>query len=105
MKRFLLLEHFFNSALLFISRTWASLCKKITLFDSKGEAIAYIDTSDELTIYLWDGDPVAYLYDYDHIYGFNGKHLGWFIDGIVWDNKGNVVGFIECKQLVSNLEL
>ncbi len=35
-----------------------------------------------LTIYLWGGKPVAYLSaesdDGFHVYGFNGKHLGWF---------------------------
>lgn len=78
--------------------------KEITLFDSKGDAIAYIDTSDELTIYLWDGDPVAYLYD-DRVYGFNGKHLGWFVDGIIWNHRGNAVGFIEgAVNMVTSIE-
>ena len=35
--------------------------KEISLFDSDGEAVAYIDTSDDFTIYLWKGKPVAYL--------------------------------------------
>ena len=61
------------------------------LFDGRGRAIAYI--ADDLTIFLWAGKPVAYL-DRDnaggfHIYGFNGKHLGWFIRGIARDHKGN----------------
>lgn len=48
-----------------------------------------------MTIYLWDGKPVAYLSRNDgdfHIYGFNGKHLGWYIKGIVRDHYGNAVG-------------
>jgi hypothetical protein len=73
------------------------LAKEITLFDSDGEAIAYIDTDDEdLTIYLWNGKPVAYLDpdgDAYNIYGFNGKHLGWYDEGIVRDHKGYAVGF------------
>lgn len=78
--------------------------KEITLFNSKGEATAYIDTSDELIIYLWDGDPVAYIHD-DDVYGFNGKHLGWFVDGIIWDNEGNAVGFIEgAVNMVTSIE-
>ena len=71
--------------------------KEITLFDSEGEATAYIDTEDEdLTIYLWNGTPVCYLVsngDNYHIYGFNGHHLGWFDDGIVRDHDGYAVGF------------
>ena len=27
-----------------------------------------------------------------HVYGFNGNHLGWFIDGIIRDHEGDVVG-------------
>lgn len=68
--------------------------KEITLFNSKGGSVAYIDTNDDLTIYLWSGKPVAYL-NSNSIYGFNGKHLGWFHKGIIWDHDGNAVGFIE----------
>ena len=33
--------------------------KEITLFNSDGEAVAYIDDSDsDLPIYMWDGTPV-----------------------------------------------
>lgn len=66
----------------------------ITLFDSVGAPRAYIATDDELTIYLWDGQPVAYL-DGTDIYGFNGTHLGWFEHGIVRDHDGRAVGFVE----------
>ena len=66
---------------------------EVTLFDGRGKAIAYIDLEDEMTIYLWSGKPVAY-FDQDskggfHVYGFNGKHLGWFVGGVVWDHEGN----------------
>ncbi len=65
----------------------------ISLFDGAGKAVAYIAVDNELTIYLWGGKPVAYL-DRDseggyHVYGFNGKHLGWFVKGVVWDHEGN----------------
>jgi hypothetical protein len=70
----------------------ASAEDEITLFDSHGKATAYITLDDELTIYLWSGQPVAYL-DQDsqggfHVYGFNGEHLGWFVDGVLWDASG-----------------
>lgn len=77
--------------LLFSSFAYA---REITLFNREGTAIAYIDTNEELTIFLWNGTPVAYL-EKSSIYGFNGKHLGWFNDGIVRDHQGNGVGFIE----------
>jgi hypothetical protein len=68
--------------------------REIALFDREGTAIAYIDTGEDLTIFLWNGSPVAYL-EKTSIYGFNGKHLGWFKDGIVRDHQGNGVGFVE----------
>jgi len=63
-----------------------------TLFNSMGEPVAYISRDQNRTIYLWDGHPVAYLYGYN-VYGFNGRHLGWFINGIVYDPDGNRIGF------------
>ncbi|WP_200336092.1 4-fold beta flower protein [Thiocystis violacea] len=65
---------------------------EISLYSYNGEAVAYIAFNDESTIYLWSGEPVAYL-SYDsaggyHVYGFNGKHLGWFVRGVIWDHQG-----------------
>jgi hypothetical protein len=71
---------------------------EISLFDSSGKPVAYI--AEELTIYLWSGKPVAYL-DEDssnggfHVYGFNGKHLGWFVRGVIRDHRGNGAGAIK----------
>lgn len=71
--------------------------QEITLFNSNGDAIAYIDTNDDdNAIYLWNGTPVAYLTpesSYYNIYGFNGNHLGWFEDGIVRNEEGDIIGF------------
>ncbi|GIK25488.1 MAG: hypothetical protein BroJett006_17340 [Betaproteobacteria bacterium] len=70
--------------------------EEITLFDRYGKPVAYI--AEELTIYLWSGKPVAYLHSESsklHVYGFNGKHLGWFVKGIVRDHDGNVVGAVK----------
>lgn len=65
---------------------------EISLFDRNGAAAAYI--ADDQTIYLWSGKPVAYLTPDSaggaHVYGFNGKHLGWFVDGVVHDRNGAV---------------
>jgi 4-fold beta flower protein len=68
--------------------------REISLYDQEGEAVAYIDTNSDATIYLWSGEPVAYLNGED-VYGFNGKHLGWFEEGIIWDHNGDGVGFIK----------
>ncbi len=64
-----------------------------TLLDREGNAIAYLDFGDENTIYLWDGTPVAYLENENRLYGFNGKHIGWYEDGIVWNLTGQKAGF------------
>jgi len=64
-----------------------------TLFNAYGEPVAYISDDKTNTVYLWEGEPVAYL-ESENIYGFNGKHLGWYESGIVWDHYGNRVGFV-----------
>jgi hypothetical protein len=64
----------------------------IGLFNKDGKAIAYIDTTDtDVPLYLYDGRPVAYL-DKDNVYGFNGKHLGWYDKGIVRNHEGKIIG-------------
>ncbi len=77
---------------------------EVSLYDKDGNAVAYIATNDDWTIYLWDGKPVAYIINDGqtlHVYGFNGKHLGWYVNGIIRDHDGNVVGFK--KGAVSNI--
>ncbi|MDM1384583.1 hypothetical protein HX024_18140 [Myroides marinus] len=64
-----------------------------TLFNVDGTPQAYIVHNDDKTIYLWNGTPVAYLSDNSTIYGFNGKHLGWYEDGIVRNLNGKKNGF------------
>lgn len=74
--------------------------QEITLYDYNGNARAYIDANNSaMPIYLWDGEPVAYLKSGRggtfSIYGFNGNHLGWFEDGLVIDHDGYVCGFVK----------
>ena len=68
---------------------------ELSLFNPAGKATAYI--TNDLTIYLWTGETVAYLSEDDegfHVYGFNGKHLGWFVGGAVYDHNGKAVGAV-----------
>lgn len=71
---------------------------EIDLFNGTAEPKAYV--AEDMTIYLWSGEPVAYL-DTDRssseidIYGFNGKHLGWFRRGVVYDHDGYAVGAVK----------
>lgn len=63
------------------------------LYDNKGEPVAYIGSDYRQTIFLWDGLAVAYLYEGEHVYGTNGRHLGWFRDDILYTNDGERAGF------------
>jgi hypothetical protein len=68
----------------------------LDLFDAEGKAVAYIHADDGLIMYLWSGEPVAYLVD-DSVYGFNGKHLGWFQKGAVYDDDGDIVAALATR--------
>lgn len=72
-----------------------SIAQKVTLFDSKGNARAYIDYDEKETIFLWNGKPVAFLNNDGSdvcVFGFNGNFLGWYEDGIIRDKNGDAIG-------------
>jgi 4-fold beta flower protein len=69
---------------------------EITLYSATGKPIAYIADDDDSTIYLWSGNPAAYLRSED-VYGFNGKHPGWFVKGLIYDHDGEIVGAVRSK--------
>lgn len=64
-----------------------------TLFNRNGEPAAYICDDYHESIYLWDGSPVAYLFNEEHVFGINGRHLGRFINDIIYNDNGERVGF------------
>ena len=67
-----------------------------TLFDRYGVPKAYIDEEKNF-IYIWHGKAIAYIDD-EKVYGWKeGIHLGWFIDGILYDLKGTRVGYLGDK--------
>lgn len=66
--------------------------EEVTLYGATGGAVAYID-SDRESIYLWTGEAVCYLSG-ENVYGWNGSHLGWWRDGVIYDRSGYRVGFI-----------
>ena len=86
-----------SSLILILAACIPAAAEEIDLFNGAAEAKAYI--ADDLTLYLWDGEPVAYLdtsrsnTEVD-VYGFNGKHLGWFRRGIIFDHEGYAVGAV-----------
>jgi hypothetical protein len=62
-----------------------------TLYDKNGCPTAYL-AEDKETIYLWDGKAAAYVVD-EKIYGFNGRHIGWYKNGVLYDCNGAKIGF------------
>jgi hypothetical protein len=76
---------------------------EVALLNKKGKPVAYL-ADDGKTVFLWDGTPVAYLHE-DQLYGWNGKQLGWFVNGTIFDIYGLRAGFIKSKSpLVTDLE-
>ena len=64
----------------------------MTFYDLKGSPIAYCDDGEN--IYLFTGEPVAYLYN-NMVYAYNGYQLGWFEKGWIRDLQGFCVFFTE----------
>ncbi|MEZ8069423.1 4-fold beta flower protein [Vibrio sp. FF145] len=64
-----------------------------SLFNAQGKPVAYISDGAEQVIYIFNGLPVAYIDSSSNVYGFNGKHLGWFENDILWDHQGGRIGF------------
>jgi len=83
------------TAILIMCVLASAAAEQIPLVDQDGHYIAYIDTARDDTIYLWSGEPTAYLYESGRgvlIYSFSGQHLGWYEEGILRDLNGNAVG-------------
>ena len=64
-----------------------------TLYNKNGQPVAYVAADYARMIYLWDGEPVAYIYEELHVYGINGQHLGWFKEDVLYTPAGERVGF------------
>ena len=69
---------------------------EITLYSASGKPVAYIADDDDSTVYMWSGKPVAYVKSED-VYGFNGKHLGWFVKGLIYNHDGEIVGAVRSR--------
>ena len=63
-----------------------------TLYDVHRRARIYIAADEDKSIYLWDGHAVASI-DGEDVYGWRGRHLGWFVAGVLYDGNGRGIGF------------
>ena len=64
----------------------------MVFFDKNGNATAYCD--DGVHIFAFSGSPVAY-FDGNAVFGFNGRHLGWFENGWMRDRDGECVFYTD----------
>ena len=64
----------------------------MTFYDSTGRAVAY--TEDNENIYLYNGIPVAYLFN-KLVYNYHGIQLGRFENGWIRDKDGFCVFFTD----------
>jgi hypothetical protein len=62
-------------------------------FDSHGDVVAYVDDGDDV-IFLWSGEPAA-IVDDESVFAFDGRHLGWLMNGWIRDHGGACVYFTE----------
>jgi hypothetical protein len=64
---------------------------ELSLYDTNGRATMYIADDGE-TVYDWDGYAKCYIID-EEIYGWRGKHLGWFSDSFIYNLDGYRIGY------------
>lgn len=62
----------------------------LEFYDRSGIATAYL--IDETHIYDWNGNPSAYIQD-DRVYRYDGKIIGWYSKGFIFDVHGDAVLF------------
>lgn len=74
---------------------------ELSLYSSNSEPQAYINIEQGNVIYLWDGRPAGYMVIEGSkaalVYGFNGKHLGWFVDGALYGADGRAFCALSSK--------
>lgn len=63
-----------------------------TLYDAHRRPRVYISADGENNIYTWDGHVVACI-DGEEVFGWRGLHIGWFVEGVLYDCRGFRVGF------------
>lgn len=62
------------------------------IYGPNGDVVAWLDSPD--AIRALDGGVIGWLYG-DAVYTTAGSHVGYFNDGLLRDNNGDVVAWIE----------
>ncbi|MFZ4263238.1 4-fold beta flower protein [Sphingobacterium sp. HJSM2_6] len=69
--------------------------QQLSLYNKNGEPTAYIDFDRDGTLFNWNGTPMAFLKtdgEDNQVIGFNGRFLGWYEEGVLYDKQGRVIG-------------
>lgn len=69
----------------------------VLLYDSNGNPAVVIDTGDQSTLYLANGQPIGYVSN-GAVYSFQGKHLGWYSNGVLFDKNGYMLAFAQTNK-------
>jgi hypothetical protein len=75
----------------------AATADQLALLDQAGKTVGYVDAQRRDTVFLADGRPVAYLSG-GSLYGFNGAHLGWVENGVLWNHGGEAMGTVHAAE-------
>ena len=68
---------------------------QLVFSDSRGQVVALKDDDDDV-VFLWSGRPIAIVDDESvSVYGFDGRHLGWFVEGWIRDHDGACVYYTD----------
>lgn len=71
------------------------------LYDATGNVVAVVDPSDTSTnLYLASsGNAIGYVDPSNGaVYTYSGKHIGWYSDGVLWDNNGYILAYVEASR-------
>lgn len=71
------------------------------LYDASGNVSAVVDTpnsSNNTILYAPNGTPIGYMDIDNAVYTFSGGYIGWYSDGILWDNNGYIISYAERRK-------
>jgi hypothetical protein len=67
------------------------------LYNKDGRAVAYI-ADNKISVYLYDGTAVGWIYQESLVFAYSGKFLGWIMYGWMCDPRGNGAFFTDRSQ-------
>lgn len=70
------------------------------IYDADGIARAYLAKAPRDSIFTLDGERVALLSG-EELHWHDGRHIGWFVRGVMYDGDGKRIGFtrVTCPSL------